>query len=624
MSDTSKMIRLCDGSGRTISQFHPEYEQVVRDIRFSEGYNPRPERRGPSGGVYSNTGMETWAKSRDRKKASYDAVDQVNNTWIGGVIARIVLYVLGRLHAKSGCSDPAIAAMYQDYFHGWCGDEPAEDETMRCDMSGRHRFLKMAQMGFFAFFTRGDHGYVEVAPQFSPTAEYDETGQWIPGTGEFCLQSVSGDRIGNPQSAIQDEGHIDGVWFDVNTGRIDHYDIFRRTRMNQYVDKQEVPGSSFIHLFDPDWDDEYRGRSKLTRGLNDNRDISEWIEFEKGALKIQAQYAVGITSKDPFNGNGPAAWDGKTAAGTPAQDAVWGRVTRYGEGESINMMAPASRPSGAAMGLMETLVRRIAISFKLSYGFVWNLATLGGAPQRIEVQGDLRTIQEWQNNVIAARLLNRTWRKVIAQGIGQGVLPPHPEWKKVDWAFGPYITADLGYDMQSDIDATTHGIITVEQVAAKYGNSAGDVFDANAATANVALGAGSKAQLPVEAFAAGLYPQITNQKAAFLTPTPQPPPPPLSIQAIGDKGIKPLIEVMEKVGNGTIDRESAIEAIMRIYTIKRSEAEKIIPDEPEDEQLNRNAGLTPEGKHAPVVAGPKTAGSSNGSKAKTNGASSKN
>jgi capsid protein len=607
MSQEIQMAKLYDPAGHVITEWHPGFEARKRSIQFSEGYNPRPERRGSSGGLYQNTGSETWMKSRDRKKASYDAVDQVTHTWIGGVVARIVLYVLGRLHAKSECGDPDVAKLYQDYFHGWCGDEPADDETMRCDLSGRHRFLKMAQMGFFSFFTRGDHGFVEVAPEFSPT-------------GEFCLQSISGDRIGNPQDGRQDENYIDGIWFDPTTGRIDHYDIYRRTRTNQYVDKQEVPAGSFIHLFDPDWDDEYRGRSKLTRGLNDNRDISEWIEFEKGAMKIQSQYALGITTRDPFNGNSPAAFDGKTRDGTPAQDAIWGKQMRFAEGEGISMITPASRPSGGNMVLMETLVRRIAISFKLSYGFVWNLATLGGAPQRIEVQGDLRTIQEWQQNVIAARLLNRTWRRVIAQGIAQGALPPHPMWKKVEWNFGPYITADLGYEMEADISAVRHNLIKVESVCAKYGNTAEDVISSNMDTFNTAIQKGSEKGVPVEAVAADLYANGTNLKAAFMTPTPVPPPEPGTVEALGEKVLAEMIDIFIAVGEGKIDRQSAVNTLVDSLHVPRAKAERMVPQEPAEEDLNRAAGLTPSGEHAPVVAGPKTA-SSNGSTSKKNGAS---
>lgn len=262
------------------------------------------------------------------------------------------------------------------------------------------------------------------------------------------------------------------------------------------------------------------------------------------------------------------------------------------------------------MSLLETLVRRIAISLKLSYGFVWNLATLGGAPQRIEVQGDLRTIQGWQQNVLEARLLNRTWRRVISQGIAMGVLPPHPQWKRVDWNFGPYITADLGYEMDADIAAVNHGIIKVSQVTGKYGNTPEDVFASNADVANAAIGTGSVKGLPVEAFAAGLYPQITQQKAAFDTP-PSPPPPPLSSQVIGDKALKDVLDLQIAVGDGKIDRESAVNTMVFKYGIPRQVAEKVIPDEPAEEQLNRAAGLTPEGEHAPAA--PK-ASSSNGSK----------
>ena len=594
----NQLIKLYDGRGNTISEFHPRFNDVQRELRF--GYNDDSSRRGKPKPL-SQSGAETWMRNRDRMKAMADARDAAEYDWIGGMLARVVLYVCGRLHIKSNSGDGRVDAAYDDYMHGWSGDERNDDGTTRCDLTGRHRFLKLIQMSFLAHLTDGDHGFIEIDPQFSPT-------------GEFCLQSIRADRIGSPLDARQDENYIGGISIDPDTGRVASYRIFRRTRTGQYIDPQDIEPSAFIHVFDPDLDDEYRGRTKLLRCLNDLRDIRETLTSEMISAKTQSQFSVLVGQKDPFNGNGPGAWDGKTAAGTPSQDAQWGKILRMAEGENFNMLAPAARPSGAFMSLVQMLIRKMAISLGLSYGLMWDLASLGGANTRVELQADLRKIQYWQDNVLEGLIVKRVRNKVIAQGIARQELPPSPRWKACTLNWGPHITADIGYEMESDIASITHGIGEIEAVTAKHtGKSFREICESNADAANIALEVGASRQLPAEAFAAGQFPQLTNQKAAFLTPTPQPPPPPLSIQAIGDKGIKPLIEVMEKVGNGTIDRESAIEAVMRIYSIKRSEAELIIPDEPEEEQLNRNAGLTPEGKHAPVVAGPKTA-SSNGSK----------
>ena len=602
MSDN--LIRLFDGNGRVLTELHPDFKSRLLEF----GYNDVPERRGRAKPV-AQTGAESWVRNRDRYRAMADARESAEFDFIGGVINRITKYVCGKLHVQSATGVPEIDAAYDEYFHNWCGDERAEDGTTMCDLSGRHRFIKQVQMAFRGYMIDGDHGLLEVQPQLSPT-------------GGYCLQSIESDRIGSPNDSSTDEDKIGGIKIDVNTGRILTYDIWQRTRTGSYQNKQEVEAESFIHVIDPERPDEYRGRTKLLGLLNDMRDIREWIEAEKIAGKVQAQWAAIIASKDPFNNVGPDAWTGKTAEGTPTMQADWGKIWKAGAGESISMLAPSARPSGAFMSFIQFLMRKMATRLEISYGFMWDMSLLGGANVRIELESDQRMISHWQENILENRILNRVRQKVIAQGIAQRVLPPHPLWKKAMWHFGRQCTADTSYSMDADVQGVLHGLIPISEVMAKYDLSPGEVFASNFKTANTLITEGAKAGLPGETIARGIFANITNEKAAFNTEAPIPPPPPLSIQAVGKDGIKLIIEVMEKVGEGTIDRESGIAQLIEGYGCSRAEAERVIPEEPAEEDLNRAAGLTPEGDHAPVVAGPKSNGS-NGSTSRKNGASSR-
>ena len=623
MSET-QLTKIYDGRGNVLSEFHPLYNDVKRDIMFGAGgYNPDSTRRGYSGGIYANASSENWVKNRDRIKQMMDARDQCQFSWIGGMIGRVCRYVVGRLHCKSETGDEQVDAAYDAYFHRWSGEERNDDGTTSCDITGRHRFLKMVQMAFVAHIVDGDFGFIEIAPQFSPTAQMDEMGQWVPGTGGYCLQGIEADRIGSPMEGVNDETYIGGVKIDPKTGRVLFYRIFNRSRTTQYTELGEIEPADFIHLHDFERSDEYRGRTKLLRALNDLRDIRETLTAEMMSAKTQSQFSVMVGVKDPFSNQGPAAWSGKTDSGTPTQDALYGKILKMSEGENFSMMAPAARPSGAFMNLVDTLIRKLAISLELSYGMVWNLATLGGASQRIETEADNLKIQTWQE-LLKDYLLIRVRNKVIAQGIANKELPPHPNWKRCNFRFGKAINADLGYEMEADIKGVQMGILEVDKVVAKHtGMSFSEVTKSNIASANTAINNATAGTMPVEVFAKGLFPDITAQRAAYIQSQQPPPPPPspVSIGVLGDKGIKPLIEIMEKVGDGSIDRESAINAIIDIYSqpgnpLSRQDAEKIIPDEPAEEDLNRDAGLTPEGKHAPVAAGPKTSSSSSSSKSK--------
>lgn len=587
---------------RAITFFSPNYgvkAMVARETLHKFGYNDSPERRGK---VPPLRGSENWIANRDRLKAMADARDAAQYDWIGGVLAKVVLYVCGRLHCKSSTGDEGVDQAYDDYLHGWCGDErDVETGRTRCDITGRHRFLKQVQMALLAFLVDGDHGLLEVEPLI------DEATGVV--TREFCLQNIEADRIGSPLDSTTNENYIGGVGLTPGLGTIDFYRVFQRTRSGQYINPEDVRVDAFIHVFDPDRSDEYRGRTKLMRLLNDLRDIRETIEAEKIAGKVQSQFAAMFTSKDPFKQTGPDAWTGQTKEGTPTQDALWGKILKMGEGESVSMMAPASRPSSAAMQLWQMLIRKMAVSLNLPYGFLWDLATLGGVTARIEVQGALRQIQYWQDNILKALILDRVRQKVLSQGIAQQLLPVHPNWKKCEWHFGPWITTDAGYEMQNDVLGIQTGIIPITDVTGKYGYTPREVFVANASAANAALTVGTESELTVEVFAKGLWPDITNQKAAYLAKTPIPPPPPGSIDAIGDKGVGKLLELLKGVGDGTLDRESAKQTLMTVFGLDEATAEEICPDEPSEADLNREAGLDAKGRHAPVA--------TNGSKPKS-------
>jgi capsid protein len=527
------------------------------------GYDESPIARSKSGGMFGHAAPENWKSNRDRLKAMWDARDLCQYEFIGGMIARIILYTCGKLHSKSLTGDEQVDAAYDDYFHGWCGDEPGDDGLTRCDISGRHRFIKQLQMALWGFIVDGDHGLLEVDPNLSPT-------------GEFCLQSIEADRIGSPLEGTTEENYIGGITLDTDTGRIQSYRIFHRTRTNQYLNPQEIEVGNFIHLFDSDRPDEYRGRTRLLRLLCDARDIREWVEAEKTVGKVQSQWAALVGLKDPFANKGATAWTDKTPDGTPTQPAQWGKIMRMAEGEVFNMLAPPSRPSGAFMEFVQMLIRKMAVSLDLPYGFLWDLATLGGVTARIEVQQATRRIGYWQELLIN-KVVNRTRQNVIAQGIMQQLLPPHPNWRKAEYHWGLSIQTDVGYEMEADISAMNTGIISVSDITGKYGKNPREVFLSNATTFNEAVQVGAETGVPMEGFAPGLYPNGTALKASINT-GPIPPPPPGSQEALGEKGVTQLLELLKAVGDGKVDPESAIQTMKNTFGIPEAMARKMCPD----------------------------------------------
>jgi len=575
--DHTTLERRMNAWDKTLAFFNPRAagrNMLAREALIQLGYNDVSGRRSSSGGMYGNAAGESWNANRDRLKSMWDARDACKFDFIGGMMARITLYVCGIITHSSNTGDEGTDEAYDEYWKNWSGEEVADDGLTQCDITGRHTLAKMVQLAFLEYLIDGDHGIIEVDPALSPT-------------GVFCLQNIEADRIGSPLEAQVEENYIGGVGLDPETGRVQFYRVFKRTRMNMWEDPQPKPVDAFIHVWDADRTDEYRGRTKLLRLLNDARDIREWIEAEKIAGKTQSQFAAIFGVKDPFSTQGPAAWKNNPSSGTPIQDANFGKILKAAEGEVFSMLAPPSRPSGGFMAFVQLLIRKMATSLDLPYGFLWDLATLGGVTARIEVQQALRKIQYWQKNIIVEKILTRVRNKVISQGIARQELPPHPNWKRHGWHFGPWISTDVGYEAEVDSQSISFGTGDIAEVIAKHGKTPRQVFSSNAATANVAISVGTENEMPVEVFAPGMFPTITQQRAAMVDSTQPPPlpPPPGSIEALDVKGVQELLKLIQSVKDGKMDHDSCVATLKLTFHLSQKQAEDITPPNPTKKEI---------------------------------------
>lgn len=550
---------------RTIAVFSPRMalqRMAAKQHLVQFGYNDNPERRGAAPPL-SRTAGETWEKHRDRLKSTADAREQAEYTWIGGVVGRIVNYVVGELVCKSNTGDPEVDAAYDTYLHNWAGDEEDEDGCPPCDITGRHRLIKLCQLAMGAMIVDGDHGL-----------------QWYPGDEAKmpALMSIESDRIGSPNDSAQSEDYIGGVNIEPATGRVLSYRIFKRTRMGQYTDHVDVPTSNFFHVWDANRGDEYRGRTHLLKLLNTNRDLSETETAESLAIKTQSQYAVMLTSKAPFADKSAGAWDSKTAAGTPTQKVDWGKMLRLAEGESVQGFQPTARPTGSFLAFEQLRIRQMAHSLKFSYGFVWNMSELGGATARVEVKGDARQIA-YLRRLLVDKMLRRARRKLLEHGIAYGHVPAHPNMPVCKWHFGQDIMVDAGYEVDNDLKLLNSGMTDPDTIAVKYNN--GEDFagvQRNIASAfNRTRAIATETDTTIEILAGGLWPNATQQVAALETPPEETQPQPGTVQALGDKGAAQVFEILKSVADGTLDRESALQTLVSVWQLPPEQAAAILP-----------------------------------------------
>ena len=56
-----------------------------------------------------------------------------------------------------------------------------------------------------------------------------------------------------------------------------------------------------------------------------------------------------------------------------------------------------------------------------------------------------------------------------------------------------------------------------------------------------------------------------------------PPPPPGMIGTLGEKGLKPLLDIVSQIGKGEIDRDTAVLSVRKIYGLSLRAALELVP-----------------------------------------------
>ncbi len=524
--------------------------------------------RGSGGGQSKNAAAESYRAGRDRIMLMWEARDAVrNNPLLHGILHRIGMYATAHLSYEPNTGNPAMDKIYADAFHAWSSETTAG--RTECDLTGRHTLRKMVELGFMGHFVDGSYGYA-----------------WRPIGQQLCLQGIEADRIGSPLEHSTSEHYIGGFTLD-ELGRVTSVRIFDRTRTANYRNPVEIDPAQFLYLDDHDRSDQYRGVSKLQVVLPRARDLQEILDSDLQASKWASSYAGFLFSKNPNSPHSALKWDGATSDGTPTMQAQKGKVVKMNEGEDIKFAPGAMRPTGAFLQAVETFVRHMAIGLDLPYGFLYNLALLGGVAQRVEVVFAQRRINYWQHHLLEDQILNPVRDAFFQDRIARKLLPPAmrrlptgelvPSWRDGNWNFGPKLTGDVGHQTQADIALVSGGFKAPEDLTKEYsGKSYQEVVARITANLQTNQRAAIETNIPVELQAPTRLQNGSQLLAAMQTPPP-PPPAPGSIEAIGEKGAKDLVDMFIAVTVGQLERDSAIVTCVTVYGMDPAVAEEIVP-----------------------------------------------
>jgi capsid protein len=508
--------------------------------------------RGGSGGVGKQGSPESYTANRNRQDLMWDARDMEKNfPFIAGVLERTAMYTVGSLTYKSATGDKAIDAEYEDYFHGWCG---------RSDPSGRYRFREQIELAFRSMLRDGDYGFRIV----------DEGGP------EIQVQGIEADRIGSPIESTQRENYIGGLTIG-EKGIIEKVDIYRRSRTNQYSKEMEINGAEFLHLVKPIRAEQYRGVTWLAPVLAHARDLHEIFGFEKQGAKTASMWSGFIYDRDPMSGQG--GWDTNPQTGQKELKAEAGLIQTLRKNTQDIKFAPGvQRPSGAFMNLFEVAIKQIAIGLNLPYGFVYDMAAFGGVTSRIEAQQAQRVFRRFQT-LLQDRVIDTIKNLVLARGIISGRIPAHSKFREGSWRFGSQLTADIQHQTTADILLIDKGLSSrtrwCEEHDLDFEKVQEEFADEMIIMRDIAVRKGIPIELMHDA-----KPQATEMLAAMAAKDDEPTGPAPMIESAGDSGVKPLLAILEQVGEGSMDRESGIAAIMEIYGLDYARASRMVPAGP--------------------------------------------
>lgn len=526
-----------------------------------DGANPGTF-RGSSGGASKNGSPEGWRMNRDREELMWDARDlERNSAIVSGILQRLPQYVCHRLEYKPNTGDKDIDKEYADYFHDWCG---------RADITGRHRLKTLAELALRSMLRDGDAGFI-----MSKKA------------GELRLQPIEADRLGGTREPANEDRRVGGIRLG-DHGEPVAYRIYNRTVQNQYNFSHEEDPKNFIHVFKPYRYDQYRGVTAFAPVIAHMRDINELIGFEKIAAKWQGSIAGFRRVKDPVDASGAVGWDSTATTTQPAtMEIIPGRIQTITDSESVEFATGAQRPSGAFIALNETLIRLIAMGLNLPYGFVWDMAAFGGATGRIEVKQAERSIQSYQQLLVDV-MLNRVKDMVLTLGIASRKIPAHPRFKEGSFLFGAWLTADVGYQTQADVQLVQLGLKSRHQFHAENGGSYEETIADIYGEIETQRDLSADKNIPIEMIPGANPMSSTILAAANQSDLPAeelqqpegPPQAPGAIGTFGDKGVKIILEINKQVADGTLPRDSAVMQVAQIYGITVEEADVFVPQAP--------------------------------------------
>jgi len=344
--------------------------------------------------------------------------------------------------------------------------ERAWTETMLerpCDVTGRFSFFKLLRTMYLSYRRDGDAAII-----------FTEDG----------LQAVEGDQIGTPHAGIDSEFFevINGVAYSKKTKRLIGYYIGRPNKWGyiQADSWKKYPAAQVHHLFNPERVSFSRGEPALTSSFKYLDYLTEYIDAELVAAKVNACFSVFVAKKEM---DVPEAYTGGiSSSGYDKDDNRLEKVEpgtiMYGEpGEmasGIGQVRPGQLFDPFTLRILTFIGRPLCIPLML-ITLDFSGSTFMNA--RIAYQKAQETWEGEQADVVTP-FASRVWLWQISRLIEAGELKPAPD----DWARHevmcrrwPYV--DPFKEAKADEQQIKNATTTRAAICARQGSEFPDVLE---------------------------------------------------------------------------------------------------------------------------------------------------
>lgn len=293
------------------------------------------------------------------------------------------------------------------------------------------------------------------------------------------LNSVSGDRIGNPLvGANIGPRNFNGIIIDESTTAPAVYQIYKRLpKLNSYIFERDVEARDFIHYLNPFRIEQYHGVTLFMNSISRAYDLAQIHDYARLNMKFRSsQLPVVKNAQGRPRGLGyenPGVGTGQSAV--PVVTQVAGVQQQYLKIDEGVFEFPHDFPNQQFLPAVMEIQREIAYGAKLPLEFCFR-SDSGGVVQRFYVdkaQGTFDEDKRW----LRRTLLNPLKNRMIQHGINTGLLDLRAFGDlstslarfRGQWQMGRPISVDYGREVDADMKQIEGGVMSPQDYMTSQG-----------------------------------------------------------------------------------------------------------------------------------------------------------